>query len=738
MPRVCTSYVVLFVCLIFHSHTYSMADTLHVDRRHQDASDDNPGSAQSPLATIGRAAKLAGPGDTVLVHAGVYRETVTLDRSGTAEAPIRFLALPGEKVVLNGTEPIVAQWSADREDVYKAKVAGPVRQLFVDGRMVGEARWPNRGLDQLWDRNTWAQAGEGSRYGKMVDPNLAATGVDFTGATAVLNVAHQFYSWTRTVTRHDAGSDTFEYAKDLTGITHYADKTKTWEDDQYYLVGKLEALDTPGEWFFDTDAETLYLWAPQSDNPVGHTLEHKVRDYGFIGKNIRHVEISGFHFFGCTFSFAAARHLVVDGCHLVYPSFARRFEEKGVLEDRVASEIIGDGNAIRRSSFAYGSTTGLTVRGSGNLIEDNLLHDFCWDGSLKFPGVSISGDETGDKTSRNLVRHNTTFNLGNAVIGYRGPGNTIEYNHVYDGGLACKDVALVYTGSPSTAGNIVRYNWVHGCYTGHVHSGGLFGGLGIRGDDQTRSLTVHHNVVWNCGRDGIIIKGDHNRAVNNTVFGIGTREAPGNYVNLHTVKEPEKWWRTQHPLLEVQNANSLIANNAAFKITGDNRGVPYPFDENLKSNYQGEDLKLVDPARFDFRPRDDSPLVDAGTPVEGFTEGYKGKAPDVGAYEHGAERWVPGYRNAVWVLSGGSGGRRQIRLLLAMPPLEAVKLRVRGGADAPTKLAFTPDDWMEPKFLDVDGEKLRLEIEEFELVETVDLTALDPLLGVKIPFRTTR
>jgi hypothetical protein len=37
-------------------------------------------------------------------------------------------------------------------------------------------------------------------------------------------------------------------------------------------------------------------------------------------------------------------------------------------------------------------------------------------------------------------------------------------------------------------------------------------------------------------------------------------------------------------------------------------------------------------------------LIDAGTHLPGFTDGYRGTAPDIGAYEHGAEPWVPGIR----------------------------------------------------------------------------------------------
>ena len=57
-----------------------------VDVQHPQAADENPATPDRPLKTVGKAALLAKPGDTVLVRPGVYREAVRLRQSGTAEA----------------------------------------------------------------------------------------------------------------------------------------------------------------------------------------------------------------------------------------------------------------------------------------------------------------------------------------------------------------------------------------------------------------------------------------------------------------------------------------------------------------------------------------------------------------------------------------------------------------------------------------------------------------------------
>lgn len=77
------------------------------------AADENPGTAAAPWRTIGRAARQMQPGDAVLIHAGVYRETVAPPRGGTdADHRITYAAAPGERVVVTGADAVPTGWTA--------------------------------------------------------------------------------------------------------------------------------------------------------------------------------------------------------------------------------------------------------------------------------------------------------------------------------------------------------------------------------------------------------------------------------------------------------------------------------------------------------------------------------------------------------------------------------------------------------------------------------------------------
>ena len=62
------------------------------------------------------------------------------------------------------------------------------------------------------------------------------------------------------------------------------------------------------------------------------------------------------------------------------------------------------------------------------------------------------------------------------------------------------------------------------------------------------------------------------------------------------------------------------------------------------NGYRGTDWRFVDAAAGDFRLRSDSPAIDNGLVLSPYTDGYAGRAPDLGAYEFGRSAWTAGAR----------------------------------------------------------------------------------------------
>ncbi len=90
---------------------------LHVSA--QKGLDTGDGSAARPFKTISAAAQLAMPGDTILVHAGVYRERVSPPRGGTSDAlRITYAAAPGERAIITGSDAFKT-WEKVSGDTWK-------------------------------------------------------------------------------------------------------------------------------------------------------------------------------------------------------------------------------------------------------------------------------------------------------------------------------------------------------------------------------------------------------------------------------------------------------------------------------------------------------------------------------------------------------------------------------------------------------------------------------------------
>jgi parallel beta-helix repeat protein len=141
----------------FHGKKYIVA------QKNPAASDDNSGTFSSPFRTISKAATLAQPGDTVLVHAGIYREWVAPARGGIEGLPVTYMGDPKEQVIIRGSEVFKGRWQPlnGHPDVYATKIpaefftagfnpfkivfsekrgGGRQGQIFINGKEIFEAK----------------------------------------------------------------------------------------------------------------------------------------------------------------------------------------------------------------------------------------------------------------------------------------------------------------------------------------------------------------------------------------------------------------------------------------------------------------------------------------------------------------------------------------------------------------------------------------------------------------------
>ena len=343
---------------------------------------------------------------------GVHRETI-LAPADLDRPAVEITGAPGS--VLSGAVAVPGPWTQHKGHIFKAQLPAALRgkdiqQAWAGQTWLPEARWPNANLTAGGPAtlpggpislSSWATsygrahqtdnctACTRLREGIIVDPELAKTGIDFTGALATLNVGFRFLTWTRRVLAHTAGSSSFHYnqttPKGQTGLVGgsgaYLDKGS---DNRYFLSGVLAALDAPGEYFADIESGTMYLWMP--DSTVPSQVEVKAKDYCAQGR----MHLKNVAFWGCTF-FLKGDGLTVSNVSLMYPSYHKTIDPRDPVPGPIPAQTVlqGDDGSLERLHMRYAQNGGLKIVGNRNVITEFLAEDMTWLGSLDFPPLML-------------------------------------------------------------------------------------------------------------------------------------------------------------------------------------------------------------------------------------------------------------------------------------------------------------------------------------------------------------
>ncbi len=130
----------IFSTLVENMKSYIITDEIMPGKTYHVAltgSDSNEGTEAKPFRTIQKAADEAHAGDTVIIHAGVYRESVTFKNDGTPIKPIVFKAAEREDVTISAFEEVSGNFipytnPANNVSMYVRDVSG------LDFEMGGE------------------------------------------------------------------------------------------------------------------------------------------------------------------------------------------------------------------------------------------------------------------------------------------------------------------------------------------------------------------------------------------------------------------------------------------------------------------------------------------------------------------------------------------------------------------------------------------------------------------------
>jgi hypothetical protein len=394
-----------------------------------------------------------------------------------------------------------------------------------------------------------------------------------------------------------------------------ATKTAAWwftGNGKGFLWGQLQLLDAENEWHLQTNSSgnTLYLRVAGGTDPSASLIEMKRRNWclDLNGKN--YVVVSGLNLLGGAVRLKGNGN-VLQNCRGQFLSHFTKiiygYDENGGTEPGGGVVISGNNNLVRGCTLWNTAGSGVNSSGKSNVITRNIIYNTDYSGTYAC-SIGLHG-------SRDVVTFNTAHTSGRDIVRPMGNGSEIQFNDFSDPGLLCKDLGVLYawgingqgaSGPPSR----IAFNWIHD------NTGPSLTPL-IYLDNWCRNFVVDHNVCWNSGGDaGVRINGPSvgHQIYNNTLFNCDN--VGSHYYDQWPSPNPD-------PAYWTNDIYQYSATNNLFLATS-------------------PQAQLVDWMNHDFHLKQTAPGIDAGVIVAGFTEGYFGSAPDLGAYESGGLTWYPG------------------------------------------------------------------------------------------------
>lgn len=532
----------------------SQAKVYHVSKDKK-ASDHNPGTESYPFESISKAAEVAEPGDTVIIHEGIYSETIVPKNSGMPSKPIRYMAKEGDEVIVSNVTELsgFAKYNDKIWCVKVPKKVGKYRlQVFHEGKALVQGRHPNkRNQDNAVDyyastnRDLFGVQGDITIKINQGNANNSATLSGTLYATSdkgLLNQVEKDYwkgaTWTglkgsgwslstALVTRSEYGKvylDDGGYKQ--ASITYF---NANYPCDWGFLSNHINCVDLPGEWYYD--GKTLYIIPPEGVSGEDLTVSVKQGFTSFDLTDKSFIELHNISTRAASITMAGdSNNNVLNGGTHEYVSFTTfsglgaygvgydayaEAEEDSMEKGSAGIFVNGENNAILNTTITNTATHAIYVNhySKYTFIYNNEIGNAAY--SFGDNTVQILGGRTMAQTGGHQFIANTVYSTGAHAFDANNSGNANEvnpilpmevaYNHFYDTTLTSRDSGAVYMHyghyGHDREFTQVHHNLVHDSLISHP------GGTSINAiyfDNSTSGIDCHNNLIYWKDVDGTL------------------------------------------------------------------------------------------------------------------------------------------------------------------------------------------------------------------------------------------
>ncbi len=491
-------------------------------------------------------------GATITLPPSTYHftETLTLTKkdSGTAQAPITYRAAPGTKAIFDGSLPVPSQGITKVADeatltrlaktahgkIYSIPILDPklqkilarttaTDQLLISGHtLLTQSRFPNIGFvhaKELLEKDEATRWQKKPIKGTKETPNGALFTLRETPAAT-------WQQWEKEIASHNRGTafgyisaQWYREAMPIHSIHPEKKAIRYLTQSRYGLeeiIHKFQSrlavkyllceIDSPGEWYFDSIENRLFLWPTPDSNPTDPKLTLAAGPTFLHIKNASHIRIENLTIQGIsggkTLIDINGSHNTIAGCTL-RNSNGLALNISGTHNHATSLDVY-DVSRFARLAGGKSSPSGIT-HGKNRIINSHFYLDKL---TSVAPTVGISG-------AGNSFENNLMHNLPGQAIVFRGNNQLIARNEFFNIGFEEGDGACIYSGAEFWGyGTKIENNFLH-----HIMStDGLMTRSGIMLDDHDSGREVLGNIFFKTGHGSLAINGGTGLNVENNIF----------------------------------------------------------------------------------------------------------------------------------------------------------------------------------------------------------------------------
>ena len=537
-------------------------------------------------------------------------------------------------------------------------------QIFVDGVMQHEARFPNHGTGDLlhpatanvtvWNsNNTSGKANTITSSSFSGKPDGFFVGARFRGGVG------SAWAWQNAVVTASAGN--------VLTVDAATKSTPWWPEleespngtGKGFVFGLSGLLDADGEWFFAPSTSVLSLRIAGGGDPSGHLVEMKRRNWCININGLDYITVRGIKTIGGAIQLNGVGNVLADcdASHLShFLNYTNGYHRDGGTTQGGGVVVRGSGAMVKNCTIHDTAGPGVYTTGSGHTITRNTIYNGNYAGVFTAV-LALYGNS-------DVVTFNTIHDGGRDILQAMGTGQTILFNDLYGSAHLCKDLGIIYNANTNSLGangrgTRIAYNWIHDNAPTDWHTAGIYL------DNYDRYYQIDHNVIWNISSSGansetagiyLNSPADNQGIYHNTFFNCVSYNTH-TYNKYPTANPDTLYWTNANQHLIYTAQNNLFLGNSTTSLEN---VVAYDFRP--KAGDAAIDPATITglttwttsngttgvPAGFSYSRGDwmgaftYAETTGQGVAVAGVNDYITDGKPDSGAYERGIAPWTAG------------------------------------------------------------------------------------------------